>query len=85
MTLNALDTSLSYQLTSELEAVYHRYAALALPRHTSYPAASFWNDDFPPGQYSKLLSETFTNSEPFANSEASLYLHVPFCQQLCYY
>ena len=69
----------AYKTSPDQEAVYHRYAALALPRHTSYPAASYWQDEFPVGQYQKLLSETLTNNE------ISLYLHVPFCQSLCYY
>jgi len=68
-----------YETTPAQEAVYHRYAALALPRHTSYPAASFWNDEFPQGTYQQLLGETF------AGGDISLYLHVPFCHQLCYY
>ncbi|GAC12788.1 oxygen-independent coproporphyrinogen III oxidase [Aliiglaciecola lipolytica] len=48
------------------------------PRYTSYPTAlsfneSFFNDD--------LIKAVKTSP----NTDLSLYLHIPFCQSLCYY
>lgn len=67
-----------YQTSTTEEATYHRYAALALPRHTSYPAASFWQDEFATTRYRELITQAL----PYG---ISLYVHVPFCNQLCFY
>jgi oxygen-independent coproporphyrinogen-3 oxidase len=58
-----------------------RYAR-PLPRYTSYPTAPHFSPDVGP--------EVFADEVQRSNDEAdagplSLYLHLPFCRQLCYY
>ncbi len=50
-----------------------------VPRYTSYPTAPHFHDGITSGLYENWLSELPT-SEP-----VSLYLHVPFCQSMCWY
>ena len=56
---------------------YLDFAELALPRHTSYPAASFWN--------TKTNLEDISCDVKFDNKQVSLYFHVPYCESLCFY
>ena len=52
------------------------------PRYTSYPTALHFSDEFTVGEYQKhaLISNEVLNPRPL-----SLYVHIPFCQSLCYY
>jgi oxygen-independent coproporphyrinogen-3 oxidase len=70
----------TYELTKAERAVYRHYAGLALPRHTSYPTAPAWRPDFGPADLHDALGECAAGRRPL-----SLYVHVPFCQKLCYY
>lgn len=51
------------------------------PRYTSYPPAPYFGHDFGPED----LAESLTQSNQAPARPISLYLHVPFCHQLCYY
>lgn len=51
-----------------------------LPRHTSYPAAPFWNKDTKDLNLSKILEDLSESKKDF-----SLYIHIPYCKSLCYY
>ncbi len=53
----------------------------ALPRYTSYPPANFFHDGFTAREYIKSVEQS-NHESPAA---ISLYLHIPFCPQLCYY
>src|SRR5271154_4224002 len=48
------------------------------PRHTSYPTAPVWKDDFGPSD----LEESYARAESLA-TPLSLYMHLPFCESLC--
>ncbi|MCC6719089.1 MAG: oxygen-independent coproporphyrinogen III oxidase [Acetobacteraceae bacterium] len=55
------------------------YARRAVPRYTSYPTAPHFQPDFAPATYADWLRRT-DPSRP-----VSLYLHVPFCREVCFY
>jgi oxygen-independent coproporphyrinogen-3 oxidase len=69
-----------YQLTDAERQTYRRYAALALPRHTSYPTAPVWTEDHGPPEFRANLVRSAQERRPL-----SLYVHIPFCERLCYY
>ncbi len=54
-----------------------RYATSA-PRYTSYPTAVDWTREFEPATYPELLTRAAAKDEPL-----SLYLHVPYCAEMC--
>lgn len=56
-----------------------RYASAKLPRYTSYPTAA----EFGPGVDAATYG-AWLDALP-AETELSLYLHVPFCAELCHY
>jgi oxygen-independent coproporphyrinogen-3 oxidase len=62
-------------MTPELIARYDQ----RVPRYTSYPTAPHFKPDVDSGTYAKWLSE-LSRQTPL-----SLYLHVPFCAELCLY
>ncbi len=49
------------------------------PRYTSYPTAPQWTEDTGADTYERELIQ----SDP--NKPLALYLHIPFCESLCYY
>ena len=55
-----------------------RYAR-PLPRYTSYPTANHFSPEVSGNTYRQWLAQI-----PAASS-LSLYLHIPFCQELCWY
>lgn len=52
------------------------------PRYTSYPTVPFWDEaSFSAEQWEKSVIQSFNESN---NKEGiSLYIHLPFCEQLC--
>jgi oxygen-independent coproporphyrinogen-3 oxidase len=62
-------------MTPELLARYDR----PVPRYTSYPTAPHFHGGIGPDEYRSWLAEL-----P-AEARVSLYLHVPFCRELCWY
>jgi oxygen-independent coproporphyrinogen-3 oxidase len=48
------------------------------PRYTSYPTAPVWKDDFGPDDL-----ERYYETAGAARSPVSLYMHLPFCENLC--
>ena len=52
-----------------------------VPRYTSYPPANFFDDNFGTLDYLKAVEQS--NKEKPEN--ISIYIHIPFCTQLCLY
>ena len=50
------------------------------PRYTSYPTALQFHEEFSEDDYKTLARESNDHTRPL-----SLYLHLPFCDSLCYY
>ncbi|WOJ96119.1 oxygen-independent coproporphyrinogen III oxidase [Congregibacter brevis] len=70
------------RLPSEWEAgiaMAKRYASNG-PRYTSYPTAPQFNEDFDLTRYRNWQNQKQNHSDPL-----SLYLHLPFCHDICYY
>ena len=61
------------------QAIFARYAAMRVPRYTSYPTAPNFSADVGEAEYRDWLAQL----EP--GSDISLYLHVPFCRAMCWY
>lgn len=53
----------------------------AVPRYTSYPPANHFSDDFDGEKYKVLITES---NSAFPRNLA-FYIHIPFCQHICYY
>lgn len=62
-----------------MDPVLARYARRAAPRYTSYPTAPHFRKGFAEATYREWLGAV----DPAA--PVSLYLHVPFCRQMCWY
>ena len=65
-------TSVSYDLL-------HKYNVPG-PRYTSYPPAPSWSDSFGPRDYEEVIAQSNAGAAPL-----SLYLHLPFCEKLCFF
>ncbi len=50
------------------------------PRYTSYPPAPHFSDGFGPAYWQDELIQSQDSNHPI-----SLYVHIPFCDTLCYY
>lgn len=54
---------------------------IAAPRYTSYPTVPYWQTDKPAEMlWIEEIKETFSK-----NTAISLYIHLPFCENLCTY
>ncbi|WP_338240859.1 oxygen-independent coproporphyrinogen III oxidase [Aurantiacibacter hainanensis] len=51
--------------------------ATPVPRYTSYPTAAEFGDDVGPADLADAIST--------AMGEVSLYIHIPFCEKICWY
>lgn len=55
--------------------------SVPVPRYTSYPPANFFNESF--------TSDSYWNAVTVSNTQKpehiSIYIHIPFCYQMCYY
>jgi oxygen-independent coproporphyrinogen-3 oxidase len=66
------------RLTADETRTYLRFAELTLPRHTSYPTVPHWRGDWTARDLREQLAT-------MAAGPVGLYVHVPFCRQLCAY
>ena len=62
-----------------MTTVLHQKYDLRLPRYTSYPTAPHFSQKVGSQTFSQWLSE-LDPGEPI-----SLYLHIPYCEELCYF
>lgn len=62
-----------------MDSLTSKYAARAVPRYTSYPTVPHFTQAVGAEAYAGWLAE-LDPAEPI-----SLYLHVPFCRQVCWY
>ncbi|WP_295645852.1 oxygen-independent coproporphyrinogen III oxidase [uncultured Methylibium sp.] len=53
------------------------------PRYTSYPTADRFDDDFGAARYREALAARAAAGQ--AAAPLSIYVHVPFCESICYY
>ena len=60
-------------------AIFRRYAGLSLPRHVSYPMPTWWQD-VDAAQVFFMYERSASRITP---NDLSLYVHVPFCENLC--
>jgi oxygen-independent coproporphyrinogen-3 oxidase len=58
---------------------FARYAALRVPRYTSYPTAPHFSPAIDQMEYRKWLHGIL------AGERISIYLHIPFCREMCWY
>ncbi|MEQ9812341.1 MAG: oxygen-independent coproporphyrinogen III oxidase [Azospirillaceae bacterium] len=61
------------------DATLRAYAVADVPRYTSYPTAPHFHDGIGAAAYADWLAAL-----P-ADDPVSVYLHIPFCRQLCWY
>jgi oxygen-independent coproporphyrinogen III oxidase len=52
------------------------------PRYTSYPTAPVWKESYTADAYAGILAESAMAERP---APLSLYLHLPFCEKLCFF
>ena len=64
------------------EELIRRFDKLG-PRYTSYPTADRFNADFTEGHYISYLAQR--NNAANTNPPLSIYVHLPFCESLCYF
>ncbi|MEM1315670.1 MAG: radical SAM protein, partial [Pseudomonadota bacterium] len=62
-----------------MDPVLAKYATQPVPRYTSYPTAPHFSNAVQGEAYGRFL-EALDPEAP-----VSLYLHLPFCRQLCWY
>jgi oxygen-independent coproporphyrinogen-3 oxidase len=55
------------------------------PRYTSYPTADRFVEAFGPEQYRQALRERAAGLRVGGSSPLSVYVHIPFCDSVCYY
>ncbi len=68
-------------VTSSLQHLIQKYDTSG-PRYTSYPPAPVFTSQFGAGNFLEEVRKA--ESHP-RNAEVSLYVHVPFCDTLCYF
>ncbi|WP_006786364.1 oxygen-independent coproporphyrinogen III oxidase [Thiorhodospira sibirica] len=71
---------MSLSQTLEFDTDLIRRYDTAGPRYTSYPTAVQFHDGFGATRYAELAQQTNPSARPL-----SLYVHIPFCDTVCFY
>lgn len=66
------------------DAVLHRLDRPG-PRYTSYPTADRFVEAFGPREHVQALRERTTRGAGGGSAALSVYVHIPFCESLCWY
>ncbi len=69
----------SIKFNADEQKIYDKYSNLTFPRHTSYPAAPFWQD------YTNAQRDAALTKFVKPSDNVGIYIHIPFCRQLCNY
>ena len=64
------------------EELIRRFDKLG-PRYTSYPTADRFHPEFTEQSYIAYLEQRTTDAS--RNPPLSIYVHLPFCESLCYF
>jgi oxygen-independent coproporphyrinogen-3 oxidase len=75
-------TSLSLPPSVEFDAQLIKKLTLQGPRYTSYPTADRFSEAFDYGDFLQTVTNARARN---AQKPLSLYIHIPFCDKLCYY
>ncbi|MBU3628688.1 oxygen-independent coproporphyrinogen III oxidase [Polynucleobacter sp. AP-Reno-20A-A9] len=79
-----MNSSVTHSSTEEKEVLFHpellKKFDINGPRYTSYPSADRFHGDFSESDYLGALERVAKANEPL-----SLYFHLPFCPNICYY
>ena len=75
-----IKTSLHFAATMELNTELLQKYSKPGPRYTSYPTAPYFAESFAAKQWHEELVST-----QGCGRDLSLYVHIPFCDTLCYY
>ena len=75
--MNSLSAAVVHEWNRELIAKYD----VAGPRYTSYPTAPHFSPEFTAEEYRHLVDRELKHSI----APLSLYVHIPFCHNICYY
>jgi oxygen-independent coproporphyrinogen-3 oxidase len=59
--------------------IFARYAAMRVPRYTSYPTAPNFSSAVDQAEYCQWLRQLAVDES------VSLYVHIPFCREMCWY
>lgn len=65
------------QISKSLIETYNK----PTPRYTSYPPANYFTNSFLNNDYLQLIEKSNTEQP----EHISFYVHIPFCNQICYY
>ncbi|MDO9002555.1 MAG: oxygen-independent coproporphyrinogen III oxidase [Aquabacterium sp.] len=80
-----MNTSVSPDVETLLSDALLRRLDVPGPRYTSYPTADRFVEAFGHNEYRQALRQRAQGATVGGSGPLSIYIHIPFCEQLCYY
>ncbi len=80
-----MNTSVSPDVETLLSDALLRRLDVPGPRYTSYPTADRFVEAFGHNEYRQALRQRAQGAMVGGTGPLSIYIHIPFCEQLCYY